>query len=147
MLYCAPEVARYEKRNTSADIWSLGCVFLEILTIIKGKTLDEQRSLFKEQSGNYRFYDNISAIRDWTAQLRALEPEVDPDNVISDVILEMLQETADDRILAAILSSKISKYRTPDPTKSNPICGECSIVDTLSISDNSSDRDPFEDTS
>lgn len=147
MLYCAPEVARYEKRNTSADIWSLGCVFLEMLTIIKGKTLEEQRSLFKEQSGNYRFYDNIPAVRDWAAQLRVLEPEGGPDNLISDVILEMLQETADDRILTTILSNKISKYQTSDSTKSNPICGECCIVGTLSISDSGSDRDPFEDTS
>ncbi|PVH79455.1 kinase-like protein [Cadophora sp. DSE1049] len=147
MLYCAPEVARYEKRNTSADIWSLGCVFLEMLTVIKCKTLEEQRSLFKEQSGNYRFYDNISAIRDWTAQLRRLEPEGGPDSLMSDVILEMLQETADDRILAAILSNKISKYQTSDSTKINPICGDCCNADTFSISDSGSDKDPFEDTS
>ena len=29
--YVAPEVARAQPRNLSADIWSLGCVFLDIL--------------------------------------------------------------------------------------------------------------------
>lgn len=36
--YCAPEVADYFPRNSSSDIWSLGCVFLEIWTVIKGRT-------------------------------------------------------------------------------------------------------------
>ncbi|KAF2815261.1 kinase-like protein, partial [Mytilinidion resinicola] len=31
-IYCAPEVAHYEERNSSADIWPLGGVFLEMLT-------------------------------------------------------------------------------------------------------------------
>ncbi|KAH9209800.1 kinase-like domain-containing protein, partial [Leptodontidium sp. 2 PMI_412] len=46
-LYCAPEVARWEKRNTSADIWSLGCVFLEMLTLLKNRTVEEQRQYFR----------------------------------------------------------------------------------------------------
>ncbi|KAF5720246.1 serine threonine kinase [Fusarium globosum] len=37
MLYCAPEVERKAFNDSSSDIWSLGCVFLEIVTVIKGK--------------------------------------------------------------------------------------------------------------
>lgn len=29
--YAAPEVARARPRNMSADVWSMGCVFLDIL--------------------------------------------------------------------------------------------------------------------
>jgi len=29
--YAAPEVAEWESRNEAADVWSLGCVFLEML--------------------------------------------------------------------------------------------------------------------
>ncbi|KAI4959040.1 hypothetical protein J4E86_002760 [Alternaria arbusti] len=29
--YCAPEVAEWERRNTKSDVFSLGCVFIEIL--------------------------------------------------------------------------------------------------------------------
>ncbi|KAH7128096.1 cyclin-dependent kinase, partial [Dendryphion nanum] len=32
LAYAAPEVTKYEKRNTAADVWSLGCVFIEMAT-------------------------------------------------------------------------------------------------------------------
>ena len=38
--YCAPEVAMQERRNTSSDVWSLGVVFLEMIVVLKGKTID-----------------------------------------------------------------------------------------------------------
>ncbi|KAF2814968.1 kinase-like protein, partial [Mytilinidion resinicola] len=34
--YAAPEAADYAPRNSSSDIWSLGCVFLEMITVVKG---------------------------------------------------------------------------------------------------------------
>jgi serine/threonine protein kinase len=38
--YCAPEVAHDEPRSSSSDTWSLGCVFFEMLTVVKGIPLD-----------------------------------------------------------------------------------------------------------
>jgi hypothetical protein len=32
--YCAPEVANYEPRNRKSDVFSLGCVFVEILAVL-----------------------------------------------------------------------------------------------------------------
>lgn len=40
-MYCAPEVAAGEERRRSADVWSLGCVFLEMVTVMSGKSLAE----------------------------------------------------------------------------------------------------------
>ena len=37
--YCSPEVAACEPRNSSSDIWSLGCVFLEMWTVLRGQTI------------------------------------------------------------------------------------------------------------
>ena len=42
-IYCAPEVAEYQKRNSSSDMWSLGCVFLEMSTVLAGQTVDKMR--------------------------------------------------------------------------------------------------------
>ncbi|KAF2253264.1 kinase-like protein, partial [Trematosphaeria pertusa] len=39
--YSPPEIFTGEKRNTSADIFSLGCVFLEMATLLDGSTLDK----------------------------------------------------------------------------------------------------------
>ncbi|OCL13411.1 kinase-like protein, partial [Glonium stellatum] len=45
--YCAPEVIDYEPRNSSSDIWSLGCVFLDIVTVLKGETVKAMRGYFE----------------------------------------------------------------------------------------------------
>jgi serine/threonine protein kinase len=39
--YCAPEVARKDRRGRKADIFSMGCVFLEMVTVLTGSTLTE----------------------------------------------------------------------------------------------------------
>jgi serine/threonine protein kinase len=39
--WCAPEVYDYASRGRSADIFSLGCVFMEILTVIIGFHIEE----------------------------------------------------------------------------------------------------------
>ncbi|MCJ1383162.1 hypothetical protein MMC17_006275 [Xylographa soralifera] len=37
--YCAPEVAAFEPREYSSDIWSLGCIFLEMVSVLKGHSV------------------------------------------------------------------------------------------------------------
>lgn len=39
--YCALEVSDLGRRNTKSDVWSLGCVFLELVSVIKGFPLEE----------------------------------------------------------------------------------------------------------
>lgn len=39
--YCAPEVADHDSRNSSSDVWSLGCVFLEMYAAIQGYSISE----------------------------------------------------------------------------------------------------------
>jgi len=39
--YCAPEVYNGDLRGRSADIFSLGCVFLEMATVMRGLNLDD----------------------------------------------------------------------------------------------------------
>jgi serine/threonine protein kinase len=47
--YCAPEVANYESRNTSLDIWSLGVVLLEMTAVLKGRTIEYVYDFLKER--------------------------------------------------------------------------------------------------
>ncbi|KAF2836051.1 kinase-like protein [Patellaria atrata CBS 101060] len=39
-IYCAPEVVRCERRDTAADIFPLGAVFVEILTVLMGDKIE-----------------------------------------------------------------------------------------------------------
>jgi serine/threonine protein kinase len=53
--YCAPEVANYEPRNTSSDIWSLGVVFLEMTAVLKGRTVTYMYDFLKEHGSGQAF--------------------------------------------------------------------------------------------
>ena len=39
--YISPETHEQLRKNEASDIWSLGCVFLEILTVLGGKSVDD----------------------------------------------------------------------------------------------------------
>jgi serine/threonine protein kinase len=105
-LYAAPEVVRYEKRNTSADIWSLGCVFMEVATTLKGHPLSAMRSFFEQETGNSRFYANISLLTPWIDVCR--QSEVEKDDVVFDWALLMLEEDPAKRPTAASLHHDIN---------------------------------------
>lgn len=144
-LYCAPEVARWEKRNTSADIWSLGCVFLEMLTLLKNRTVEEQRQYFRKRTDTALFHKNVSSAREWVEQLRKTDPTQDSDSFLADCILQLLKENPDERLRTAELYNGLSSYRDLDIEKENPLCGECCVSDAVSVSDGGSDSDPFAD--
>lgn len=58
-------------RNISCDIFSLGCVFAEIFTVIKGQTAEaflEHRKK-KDPEGNGYFYKTVPQVLDWLEDL------------------------------------------------------------------------------
>ncbi|KAI9711896.1 MAG: hypothetical protein M1812_007050 [Candelaria pacifica] len=104
--YAAPEVALQETRGTKADIFSLGCVFSEIFTVLSDKTLESFVS--SRQGGNddddSAFHSNLERVILWLA---GLNPS-DTSGLLSwpqwfSVIKQMLQEDASDRPSAADL--------------------------------------------
>lgn len=126
VLYAAPEVVRYERRNTSADVWSLGCVFMEMVTVLKGETIGEMRTFFANrfQSGNYLFYANIECFPHWARRLG--KTGTAKDNQILPWVREMLKEKASDRPTAASLFEAI----TDDCREHQvPFCGSCCLED------------------
>jgi serine/threonine protein kinase len=118
--YAAPEVARYEKRNTSSDVWSLGCVFLEMVTVLKGSTVGDMRHFFKERSDNYRFYANIANLPAWKEKLWNTGAPKDDKPLIW--VEQMLQETAELRPTAAKLYEDIAAESAAFHI---PFCGPC----------------------
>ncbi|KAH7086896.1 kinase-like domain-containing protein, partial [Paraphoma chrysanthemicola] len=67
--YCAPEVASHQKRNSSSDVWSLGCVFLEMAIVLEGFTTQELREAMCAHSGRCRFYENLEVCTEWIGRL------------------------------------------------------------------------------
>lgn len=91
--YCAPEVANWEKRNRKSDVFSLGCVFLEILAV-----LEPQIGLGAFNSHPY--WKTIDSIRDVLDHSYTSRPGRDQ---ILRVCYDMLEPNHEDRISAAAL--------------------------------------------
>ena len=144
LIYCAPEVARVEKRNSSSDIWSLGCVFLEMWTVIHGRSIQDLRQYFRDRTESHRFYENRPAITDWMAIVLPDCPtwKSDVPTIAGSWIDEMLRELPQERPSAHALYRMISNFKQEWIESSNPFCGGCCIPDDES-SDGDSDGDPL----
>jgi serine/threonine protein kinase len=126
--YCAPEVFKYEKRGRSADVFSLGCVFLEILTVYYGKhPLDF--SDFRRGTGNDEsFHANLPNVKQWLHDLIG-EDSSNPLQIAEEAgvfariwlteIERMLDEDPSKRPVAqsiqALTNHNVCCYRPPEP--------------------------------
>ncbi|KAI9765554.1 MAG: hypothetical protein M1839_005420 [Geoglossum umbratile] len=119
-IYCAPEVAQYQKRNSSSDIWSLGCVFLEMITVLKGEKIAVMRTFFKDRNDHYRFHGNIEATKEWIEKLWCLGS--DEDNEPLNWITRMLNQNPELRPAALALLADINHSSTD---VSVLFCGPC----------------------
>jgi len=136
LIYCAPEVARWEKRNSSSDIWSLGCVFLEILTVLNGQSIQNMRQIFKSKTESQRFYENTLHVHEW---IRGLSMKPASTIHVGPWIERMLQEEPTKRPTANALYNTITTLRSTD----TQFCGECCAQDQHTASEDESDTDPM----
>jgi serine/threonine protein kinase len=63
--YCAPEVYNYGLRGRSADVFSLGCVFLEILTVICLIDLQVFADARRGDGDDESFHANLDRAVEW----------------------------------------------------------------------------------
>ena len=126
-VYCAPEVANHQKRNSASDIWSLGCVFLEMCTILKGRTLEEMRRRFKDKNDTYTFCRNLPVIADWSHILQKCGSELDDDPI--EWSMSMLQFDPNSRPIALTLRETISRCRVRSGHDTVTFCGDCCALD------------------
>ncbi|KAB2099834.1 hypothetical protein AG0111_0g11992 [Alternaria gaisen] len=66
--YCAPEVYNCEQRGRSADVFSLGCVFLEILTTICYIDLHNFTDARRGDGDDESFHANLDRAVEWACQ-------------------------------------------------------------------------------
>jgi serine/threonine protein kinase len=68
-MYCAPEVYfDGHRRGRKADVFSLGCVFLEMTTVLSGASLQNFHS-FRRQGDKSAYAVNLSKVLQWMAYL------------------------------------------------------------------------------
>ncbi|KAJ5383095.1 hypothetical protein N7517_001006 [Penicillium concentricum] len=135
--YCAPEVALSEPRNTSSDIWSLGVVFLEMIVVLKGRTIKWMDD-FLGAHGSYQTYvrSNPTGLEKLLAELKQTANL--SDNVALVWIQQTLQEQHKSRPTAARLATSITRpysHGGPDTV----FCGICCLAPDDTHSDTSDD--------
>lgn len=119
--YAAPEVVDQDKRGFSADIFSLGCVFMEMMATLSSclrEARDERQILLevrKTTSGTPAFYANIDAVARWYKLIiydpeSNLRPRYNRDygpsnlpNEIVDIVPNMIAESSGSRPSASTL--------------------------------------------
>jgi thymine-DNA glycosylase len=126
--YCAPEVANFVKRNSSSDIWSLGCIFLEIWTVVKGKTVDALIAYLENAASHSTCYhQNLSAVQNWCSTIKNSSGGP-ADNVPLEWIDKMLQQDQSERCAARTLCEYIQEANA-DPENKFRFSGDCCIDD------------------
>ncbi|MCJ1381398.1 hypothetical protein MMC17_004508 [Xylographa soralifera] len=69
--YFAPEVRPDQARGRPADIFALGCVFSEMFSVSKQRSLDELRQQRRKSSiasNQFVFRDNLDEVKEWLNQ-------------------------------------------------------------------------------
>jgi serine/threonine protein kinase len=96
--YCAPEVARLEPRGRAADVYSLGCVFLEINTVSCRLSLTALEE-FTVHNGDRSYQNNPQRMREWMLKLRQISTNNSAGGFfnIVDIIEKMVSPVPSDR--------------------------------------------------
>ncbi|KAL4802046.1 kinase-like domain-containing protein, partial [Aspergillus unguis] len=129
--YCAPEVALHEPRNTSSDIWSLGIIFLEMVVILKYRTVEWIDEFFRAHGSQQLFVrSNSTGLEELLAELKNTGSP--SDNQLLVWVQQMLQEAHTSRPTAASLVTSITRAYGHGGS-ATVFCGLCCRVFRVSL--------------
>lgn len=104
-LYYPPE----EGRGTAADIFALGCVFSEMLTVSKRKSLHEYTAFRRKKDGSPVFRESLRSVEQW---LQAFKQD---DDLLETRLVTCVRKMVDDdpfmRLAAEDLVKKLKKEK------------------------------------
>jgi len=138
--YCAPEVADHDFRNSSSDIWSLGCVFLEMCTVLKGSTISDMNVFFSSRGDGGAYVSaNEAAASLFIHQLKASGDAMD--NTLLYAIEPMINRDRSKRPTAKDVFDTLIGLDHMD-SNARRFCGSCCLD---SDGFDSSEEDELED--
>lgn len=125
--YCAPEVAYHRARDSSSDMWSLGCVYLEMWTVLKGETLSALTNYMRlHGTTSHYYYQNGESASDWCGLLIEKGNDYE-DNLPLSWICDLLHHSSENRLTAQVLVNRISEANE-DTLLRYAFSGTCCIL-------------------
>ncbi|KAL9087128.1 MAG: hypothetical protein Q9165_006779 [Trypethelium subeluteriae] len=115
-MYAAPEINEKERHGRRADIFSLGCVLVELLTFHLTGSVEEFMSRLQFSSKESRPYsEKLDELEDW---LDGLKKQAEPTVLhIIDICRMMLRRYANERPTAEVISGILACTPYPDSWK------------------------------
>jgi serine/threonine protein kinase len=109
-IYRAPEVAPGHPRSYPADVFSLGCVFSEMVTVCAGRSIEDYRKArYNKDSETPRaFRTNLIRVREWIHELKCDEHL--EDSLQNSIIPQTLREDPSKRKTAQQLSESLKHF-------------------------------------
>jgi serine/threonine protein kinase len=80
-LYAPPELISRNKRLRSGDVFALGCVYLEMMTVMKALTLQQFRSYRAREDGNVAFHATLGKVASWAERLEDVPRDRQPEDL------------------------------------------------------------------
>jgi serine/threonine protein kinase len=130
--YAAPEIGKRKERDLNIDIFSLGCVFLEMANVIYGETFQSMYKFLRkpipdQQAGQERvnYFDCPQDVSDWVTRLR--QKEGPWTFVCNDMQYSDEHQRVNDKIFDTIL-----KMMATDPKERPQLKDVWSLFDSIS---------------
>ena len=120
--YFAPEVAEFEPNGRSADIFSLACVFFEMIGLCNGYSLEHMKTL--RPNKDLSFHANLNSILHWF-NFGKTGVATTVDSQLMALVREMLTHVPRERPTAMDIETRlqlIDVFRLP---LADPLWGEC----------------------
>jgi Protein kinase domain len=116
LMYAAPEMIHRNKRFRSTDVFALGCIFLEMMTVMKQHTVEEFRE-FRTTDGSASFHVCLEKVKTWAESLERLPRGAPRDDIAVEsmalsLIMPMVEAEHSKRPKSRALASSFGKWNT-----------------------------------
>lgn len=104
--YMAPEVAKRSPPNSASDMWSLGIVFIEMATVLRGRTINDMNRYLENNGSRHPYiWGNPGGTHGWFEELRRVN--VSADNEAIEWVKDLTQPNPQNRPQASALTKQI----------------------------------------
>ncbi|KAH0556766.1 hypothetical protein GP486_005443, partial [Trichoglossum hirsutum] len=116
--YFAPEIVQNSKRGRPADIFSLGCVFLEMSAVLNGYSMKTLRTLLLEGAEDhyeyFGYHQRLPKVASWLRQMEDTNSHVLPKDLYQ-LLRSLLRVMPEDRPPASQIALRL--YELGGPTR------------------------------